>query len=326
VGDELQFEQIIFKQNPETEIRIYDELTAELFAESVSYRKFQDFFDRLIQEHQQKFSKVAQMSANRLAMLGRKIATELTQNPRHLDEVYYAITLWALDLHDQKGTAGLRQFDGVFHFRSIAEALQERYDGRGIRGLKGEQIPLAARVITAIQPIQPFMDQKMSSSSSLELQSKYRAFSGKQLDPRLAAGVSDILRSVSGESTSRGRVVIVDSDAEYAQELSSRLRQMSHETTIYPDGLSALSGIKRDRPDLIISEVMLSQLDGFSLVARLRSDDSLREIPIIFLSDSTAPEHSTKALQLGADDFLSKSQQNDFIMTKLEKLLKRSRS
>jgi PleD family two-component response regulator len=192
--------------------------------------------------------------------------------------------------------------------------------------MKANQIPLATRVITALQPLESFIDKKLTASDANELTNQYISYAGKQLDPRITASICDFLRSTNEKSTHGGRVVIVDSDAGYAQELSSKLRQLAHETTIYPDGLSALTGIKKNRPDLIISEVMLSQLDGFSLVARLRSDDSLKAIPIIFLSDSAAPEHSTKALQLGADDFLSKSQQSDFILTKLDKMLKRSRS
>ncbi len=326
VGDELQFEQTIFRQNPETEIRLYDDLPQELFAESISYRKFKEFFDRSVQTYRAARPEKSSLSAMRLSLLGRKLAKEFTENLKQLDEVYYATLLWALDFRDRDGVEGLKSFDGIYHFRSIAESLQERYDGRGTRGMKGNQIPLASRVIVALQLLEPFIDKKLTASDVDELSNKYVSYSGKQLDPRIAASICDFLRSTSQRSANGGRVVIVDSDSGYAQELSSKLRQMAHETTIYPDGLSALTGIKKDRPDLIVSEVMLSQLDGFSLVARLRSDDTLKAIPIIFLSDSEAPEHSTKALQLGADDFLSKSQQSDFILTKLDKLLKRSRS
>jgi len=105
--------------------------------------------------------------------------------------------------------------------------------------------------------------------------------------------------------------------------LASQLKQLSLEAAIYTDGVAALSGIKKDRPDLIISEVLVSKLDGFSICARLRSDESLKNIPLVFLSDSTAPEHSTKALQLGAEDFLQKNSDSQFIMTKLERMLKK---
>jgi serine/threonine protein kinase/CheY-like chemotaxis protein len=326
VGDELQFEQTIFKQNPETEIRLYDELPRELFAESISYRKFKEFFDRSIQNHMASRSEKSRLAATRLSLLGRKLGKEFTEGLKQLDEVYYATLLWALDVREGAGFEGLKGFDGIYHFRSIVESLQERYDGRGPRGLKGIQIPLATRVISALQLLEPFIDKKLTASDATELSNKYISYAGKQLDPRITASVCDFLRATNEKVNHGGRVVIVDSDSDYAQELSSKLRQMAHETTIYPDGLSALTGIKKDRPDLIISEVMLSQLDGFSLVARLRSDESLAAIPIIFLSESSAPEHSTKALQLGADDFLSKSQQSEFILTKLDKMLKRSRT
>jgi len=159
-----------------------------------------------------------------------------------------------------------------------------------------------------------------------DLKQKYAQYSAKQLDPRLSSAVIDLLRPQSNAPQKSSKIVIVDSDPAFASQLASQLKQIAAQTTVYADGLAALSGIKKEKPDMIISEILLSKLDGFALCARLRSDDNLKNIPYVFLSDSTAPEHSTKALQLGAEDFLSKSQDSQFIMTKLERMLKKASS
>ena len=329
IGDELQFETTILKQNPICDIRYFENLAQELFQETVNYRKFREFFNRIVHTHLGQYPKEFRDQALLLSSLAVKIAQNITKVTRQLDEVYFAVLFWKLDKLSNSPGRAFDLFDGIYRFRYIGDTITERFDGRGNLGLRDDQIPLASRTIAVLllmESMKANLESSWTDDEVKDLKQKYAQYSAKQLDPRLSSAVIDLLRPQSNAPQKSSKIVIVDSDPAFASQLASQLKQIAAQTTVYADGLAALSGIKKEKPDMIISEILLSKLDGFALCARLRSDDNLKNIPYVFLSDSTAPEHSTKALQLGAEDFLSKSQDSQFIMTKLERMLKKASS
>ncbi len=73
------------------------------------------------------------------------------------------------------------------------------------------------------------------------------------------------------------------------------------------DGQDALEAIERERPDVIVTDILMPRMDGFNLVHRLRLNPDTRDIPVIFLSATyVAPEDKTFALSLGATRFIEK--------------------
>lgn len=88
------------------------------------------------------------------------------------------------------------------------------------------------------------------------------------------------------------------------------------------NGEEALEIIAKERPALIITDILMPKLDGFSLVHKLRQDPKTRDIPIIFLSATyVTPEDKTFALSLGAIRFLEKPvDTEEFLLTVAEVL------
>ncbi len=72
------------------------------------------------------------------------------------------------------------------------------------------------------------------------------------------------------------------------------------------DGTAALAAVRRQRPDVIVSDIMMPGCDGFQLLAALRSDEATRTIPIIMLSARAGEESRLDGLHAGADDYLVK--------------------
>ena len=73
-----------------------------------------------------------------------------------------------------------------------------------------------------------------------------------------------------------------------------------------PNGQAALDAIKEQLPDLVLSDVMMPELDGFGLLRELRSNAETKTIPIILLSARAGEESRVEGLDAGADDFLVK--------------------
>lgn len=101
------------------------------------------------------------------------------------------------------------------------------------------------------------------------------------------------------------RIVLADDNADMRQYIS-RLLAPRFEVKAVSDGRAALEEVRRCRPDLVLTDVMMPCLDGFGLLRALRSDGSLRTLPVILLSARAGEEACVEAVERGADDYLVK--------------------
>ena len=116
----------------------------------------------------------------------------------------------------------------------------------------------------------------------------------------------------------RGRILLVDPDAAPRSLLALRLRNEGFHVETTGDGRRALQIARDSPPDLILSEVVLPRLDGFSLLERL-AREGLRDLPFVFLSHRSDPLSMNKGLLLGAADFLTKPIDSEVLLTRLQK-------
>lgn len=103
----------------------------------------------------------------------------------------------------------------------------------------------------------------------------------------------------------RPRVVVADDNADMRQYIERLLRSRYDVVTV-GDGLAALAEIRRQPPDLVLSDIMMPQLDGIDLLHALRADPAVRTIPVILLSARAGEESRIAGLEKGADDYLVK--------------------
>ncbi|MBD1825565.1 response regulator [Cyanobacteria bacterium FACHB-DQ100] len=130
--------------------------------------------------------------------------------------------------------------------------------------------------------------------------------------------------SESEASSCSVRVLVVDDNADLRDYLKGLLTQFySVETAI--DGRDALNRIRRSAPDLILSDVMMPNLDGFGLLRELRSHPETQDIPIILLSARAGEEARVEGLGAGADDYLVKPFSARELMARVESALRLSR-
>lgn len=90
------------------------------------------------------------------------------------------------------------------------------------------------------------------------------------------------------------------------------------------DGLGALEIIKKDKPDLILLDVMLPELDGFSLCKMIKSDSALKSIQIIMLTARKMEEDVLKGFENGAIDYISKPFSNNILLARIKAHLENS--
>jgi signal transduction histidine kinase/DNA-binding response OmpR family regulator len=113
------------------------------------------------------------------------------------------------------------------------------------------------------------------------------------------------LQSASGIAARKNRILIADDNSDMRQYLV-RLLSGQYEVIAVPDGQFALKSIREQLPDLVLSDVMMPNLDGFGLLQELRSDSATNTIPLILLSARAGEDSRVEGLKAGADDYLVK--------------------
>jgi CheY-like chemotaxis protein len=127
-----------------------------------------------------------------------------------------------------------------------------------------------------------------------------------------------------GSSTSdeqRGRILIVDRDPHVRELERAFLGEAGFRVEFAEDGLAALERIRRDRPDLLITEVLLPRLDGLALCRQVKNDPELRGLPVLVLSVLAVTERAREA---GADGCLRKPLTRHVLVQTVRTLLNRS--
>jgi DNA-binding response OmpR family regulator len=110
-------------------------------------------------------------------------------------------------------------------------------------------------------------------------------------------------RAVS--DTVRRRVLVADDNAEM-RVFIRRLLSDRYEVEVVANGREALDAARRARPDLLITDLVMPQLDGFGLLKAIRADAALRTLPAIVLTERGEVDSRVEGLEAGADDYLVK--------------------
>jgi PAS domain S-box-containing protein len=103
----------------------------------------------------------------------------------------------------------------------------------------------------------------------------------------------------------RPRVLVADDNADMRQYVANLLAGQ-YRTEVVPDGEAALAAVRRQPPDLLLTDVMMPRLDGFGLLRELRADPGTRGLPVILLSARAGEDSRVEGMEAGADDYLVK--------------------
>ena len=122
----------------------------------------------------------------------------------------------------------------------------------------------------------------------------------------------------------RARVLIVDDNADMRAYIH-RLLAKRYEVITTSDGQEALAAARSQMPALILSDVMMPNLDGFGLLSAIRADTELRKIPVILLSARAGEEATLDGIRSGANDYLIKPFSARELVARVDALIERNR-
>jgi len=119
-------------------------------------------------------------------------------------------------------------------------------------------------------------------------------------------------------------VLIVEDDAAIADSLAYHLGRAGYRTLQAADGGTGLRLFRRERPDIIILDLMLPQMDGWRFTEEVRSDDP--DVPVIMCSARTSEHDRVHGLEIGADDYVTKPFSPRELVARVRAILRRSGS
>jgi two-component system phosphate regulon response regulator PhoB len=122
------------------------------------------------------------------------------------------------------------------------------------------------------------------------------------------------------------KILVVDDEPDALEVLGFKLREAGYTPIFAKDGTRAISLARDERPDLIVLDLMLPEVDGLEVCKILRRDASTSSIPIIMLTARAAEMDRVLGLELGADDYVTKPFSPRELVIRIRKQLARARS
>lgn len=126
-------------------------------------------------------------------------------------------------------------------------------------------------------------------------------------------------------SKERAFILLVDDDELNLDLLSRKLQRNGYDTITATDGREAISLAVSTKPDLILMDMSLPELDGWEATRQLKAENSTKNIPVISLTANAMPEDRAKALAAGCDEYETKPIVFENLFAKMEMLLRKEK-
>ncbi len=120
------------------------------------------------------------------------------------------------------------------------------------------------------------------------------------------------------------RILVVDDEVESVKLIGLMLQRRGYEIIAARSGVQALEKARADKPDLIILDVMMPDMDGYEVCRRLRADPATASMPIIMFTAKTMVDDKVAGFQAGADDYLTKPVHPEELASRIEAVLLRT--
>jgi CheY-like chemotaxis protein len=117
------------------------------------------------------------------------------------------------------------------------------------------------------------------------------------------------------------KVLIVDDEPLNVDYLEQELEDCNYQLISAFNGREALDKIQREQPDLVLLDLAMPILDGFAVLAHIKADNVLRDIPVIIISSASDSKSIVKGIRQGAEDYLIKPVDGDLLVNKLKEYL-----
>jgi PAS domain S-box-containing protein len=129
------------------------------------------------------------------------------------------------------------------------------------------------------------------------------------------------MNAKSNPSEELVEILIVEDSPTQAEQLRHLLEQHSYRVTVANDGKQALALLGEHPPALVITDIVMPEMDGYELCQRIKADERIQNIPVILLTSLSNSEDVLEGLAAGADSFITKPYSEEYLLTNLRQIL-----
>lgn len=140
--------------------------------------------------------------------------------------------------------------------------------------------------------------------------------------PGGGVGAGSLGEGSEGDHLAGATILVVDDNEQNLELLVAYLEDSGATLVTARDGLEALASVAATRPDLILLDVMMPRMSGFQVCAKLKQDAGTKDIPIVVVTALNEVADVERAVELGADDFLTKPVNRLELRTRVRSLVK----
>ncbi|MBI4455119.1 MAG: response regulator [Acidobacteria bacterium] len=119
----------------------------------------------------------------------------------------------------------------------------------------------------------------------------------------------------------RIEILVVEDSATQAEQLKHILEERGYRVTVAADGSAALASLSKRKPEMVISDIVMPEMNGYQLCRRMKSDEQFRSIPVMLLTSLSEPEDIIQGLEYGADHFVTKPYDKDHLLSRIQYIL-----
>ena len=122
------------------------------------------------------------------------------------------------------------------------------------------------------------------------------------------------------------KILVIDDEDDYRAMIKVTLKMIGYDVIEASNGLDGLAAARMHHPDLVLCDIKMPEMDGYTLLGRLKEDPACAAIPFVFLTGNAAKSDRRQGMQLGADDYLTKPFTSDELITAIKTRLVRKKS
>jgi diguanylate cyclase (GGDEF)-like protein/PAS domain S-box-containing protein len=116
-------------------------------------------------------------------------------------------------------------------------------------------------------------------------------------------------------------ILIVEDSLTQAVQLQFLLEKNGFKVTCAHNGRQGLQNARKEKPAVIISDIVMPEMDGYELCSNIKADDTLKDVPVILLTSLSNPEEVINALACSADSFVTKPYEEKFLLSRIRHIL-----
>jgi signal transduction histidine kinase len=113
-------------------------------------------------------------------------------------------------------------------------------------------------------------------------------------------------------------ILIVEESLTQAKQLKQIIEQHAHKVLVEPNAHLALAAMRQRKPQIVISAVLLPEMDGYALCREIKTDENLKDIPVILLTSLSDTTDIIRGLECGADNFITKPYDEKLLISRIE--------